>query len=60
MSNVPSGEASSTKTLWIVLGVVGGIFALCLGVIIVCLLAIFMLGQSASSTFGEVEGTIGS
>lgn len=58
MANEPTQKDSTTTIVLIILGVVGGIFVLCLGGAVVAIVAISMLGTTASSTFTSVSPTV--
>ncbi len=51
---------SSTKIILIVLGIVGGLFLLCAGALVVCIVAITTLGQNANGTFDFVSTKVSS
>jgi DNA-directed RNA polymerase subunit RPC12/RpoP len=57
---VPASSESSNKTLFIVLGVVGGVLVLGFMLCCVGLFAIQLLGRNASTTFQTVGQSIGS
>jgi len=60
MEHEPVRNDSASKTVLIVLGVVGGLFLLCAGAFVVAIVAITTLGKNANGTFDFVSSKVSS